>query len=123
MGGRLFIDPNTNLISGIITEVVYVYDPDHKLNFPPATGVFEIPYNLRTFNPPHKLYPELPTITVTGNASLDFHGEGIGVTFGEPLEITLDTFKSGVDDYLPKQETARPEAMDTSGVVPSNDTT
>jgi len=53
----------------------------------------------------------------SGSVTLDFNANGVGVTFGEPLEIPPGTFDSGIDKYLPKQDPPPYTAYDTSGIL------
>ena len=122
----MFIDPNTNLIAAKSTYKIDLDDPEHTYHNPSPAGTWEVNYigvdingritSTRNFDPPHRLYPELLTIIPHGNASLDFYGNGIGVTFGEPITIPNGTFDSGIEKYLPKEEVPEYEPMDLSRV-------
>jgi len=59
----------------------------------------------------------------SGSVTLDFNANGVGVTFGEPLEIPPGTFDSGIDKYLPKQDPPPYTAYDTSGFTTVDPTT
>ena len=55
-----------------------------------------------------------------GRVTLDYDGEGVGVTFGEPTQVPAGFFDSGVKNFKPEQEEAKYEPMDTSGITPMN---
>jgi len=104
--GDFYLDSTTNLpacsftvsILGVVSQV----NDDARLNFGTLATM-----HLDTFT------------GYAGSVTLDYNASGVGLTFGGPSQLPAGFFDSGIEQYLPKQEAAKYEPMDVSGVTPS----
>jgi len=142
--GRVFLDSTTNYWSGKSVATTSCDSWNSNVFLPDSHGEKLIDYNGFTCydknnidhtNPKNALHLFENSLAVYfddshlsyGNAvQLDFSGNGgVGVTFGEPLEIAPETFDSGVDKFLPPPEappTPQYQTPNTPGVTPVDPT-
>ena len=130
--GRIFRDPQTGNLSA-----KSVATTDSTLAVPQSHGQIAIDYNYFTRFTDANLTTDqnancglvfyesfgiplqciIPAHTSHHSVvQVDFSGNGVGVTFGEPTQIDAGFFDSGVEKFLTEGETTKPVPMDTSGI-------